>query len=259
MKKLIAIFAVFLTSIFVGVSANALFEVNTFIAAGVSFISSFVPMPGGSAFILIYTSPAVAATYQFNMTYLPEFFSWNDAGTPITLFRVETQEDGVIADYNAAGLAAANGFMQVGAQAANQVSIRIADGHLENKNVTITLTTAAAAAIGFHCCGDNMGTVPYLWTNAAILALNPTEFSKFTALFIPALVAATSRVEVDFIDGHRQTFTVQDLLMLSSFYQQVAGVIINNQQSYIKRATVYSVAAVASYVLSVKIPSIASA
>jgi hypothetical protein len=204
--------------------------------------------------MLLYTSPAVAATYQFNLTYLPEFFTWNDAGTPITLFRVETQEDGVLHDYNAAAIAAANGYMMVGAQAANQVTLRIGDGHISGKNTTITLTTAAAAAIAFFGWSDNVGSIPYIFKNAAILALNPTDFKKFVAVFIPALVAATSRVTVEFADGHKQILSVADLLSMSTFYQQVPGVIINNVASYIHKATVESVAAVASYVLSVKIP-----
>jgi hypothetical protein len=93
-----------------------------------------------------------------------------------------------------------------------------------------------------------------MFKNAAILALNPTEFSKFTALFIPALVAATSRVEVEFKDGHKQTFAVADLLSMSTHYQQVPGVILNNSQGYIHKATVVSVAAVAAYVLDVRLP-----
>ena len=204
--------------------------------------------------MLLYTSPAVAATYQFNLTYLPEFLTWNDAGAPISLLRVETQEDGVLADYNAAGIAAANGYMMVGAQAANQVTLRLADGHIEKKNVTITLTTAAAAAIAFFGSSDNVGVVPFLWKNAAILALNPTDFAKFTAVFIPALVAATSRVTVEYKDGHKQILAVADLLSMSSHYQEVAGIIINNISGYIHKATVESVAAVASYVLSIKLP-----
>lgn len=204
--------------------------------------------------MLLYTSPAVAATYQFNLTYLPEFLTWNDAGAPISLLRVETQEDGVLADYNAAGIAAANGYMMIGAQAANQVTLRLADGHIEKKNVTITLTTAAAAAIAFFGSSDNVGVVPFLWKNAAILALNPTDFAKFTAVFIPALVAATSRVTVEYKDGHKQILAVADLLSMSSHYQQVAGIIINNISGYIHKATVESVAAVASYVLSIKLP-----
>lgn len=204
--------------------------------------------------MLLYTSAAVAATYQFNLTFLPEFLTWNDAAAPITLLRVETQEDGVLADYNAAAIAAVNGYRKVGAQAANQQTIRIADGHIPNKNVTVTLTTAAAAAIAFYGHSDNIGMVPFLFKNAAILALNPTEFTKFTALFIPALVAATSRVTVEFKDGHKQIFAVADLITLSSNRQEVQAVVVDNMDQYIHKATVESVAAVAAYVLSVKLP-----
>jgi hypothetical protein len=256
MKKLIAFLSLILVSILSGVTFGAVLDVNPLIPGIISFVGSFIPMPAGSMYILIFTSPAVAATYQFNMTYLPEFFTWNDAAAPITLFRVETVEDGVISDYNAAGIGAASGFMMVGAEAANQHTLRIADGHITGKNVTITLTTAAAAAIAFFCHSDNIGSLPYYWKNAAILPLNPTEFSKFTALFIPALVAATSRIEVDFTDTHRQTFAVADLISMSTLYQQVPGVILNNIQSYIHKATVVSVAAVAAYTLSVKMPKV---
>jgi hypothetical protein len=204
--------------------------------------------------MLLYTSPAVAATYQFNLTFIPEFLTWNDAGAPITLMRVETQEDGVLADYNAAAIAGANGFRMVGARAANQQSVRLADGHIPNKNVTVTVTIAAAAAIEFYGYSDNVGMVPFLFKNAAILALNPTEFTKFTALFIPALVAATSRVTIEFKDGHKQIMAVADLLSLSSYHQEVQSVVVDNMDQYIHKATVESVAAVAAYVLSVKLP-----
>lgn len=254
MKKLIILLSLILTSIVVGVGFGSVLNVNPLIPAAFCLVGSFIPLPAGSLYGIVYTSPAVAATYQFNMTYIPEFFTWNDAGAPITLFRVETQEDGVLHDYNAAAIAAANGFMMPGGQAANQVTLHIADGHIDGKNTTITLTIAAAAAIAFFEHSDNVGTIAYTFKNAAILALNPTEFMKFTALFIPALVAATSRVEVEFKDGHRQTMAVADLLSMSSHYQQVPGVILNNIQGYIHKAVVNSVAAVAAYVLSFNLP-----
>lgn len=203
--------------------------------------------------MLLYTSPAVAGTYQFNLTYLPEFLTWNDAGAPITLLRVETQEDGVLANYNAAAIAAINGFMLLGTQAANQVFLRIADGHISNRNATITVTTAAAAAISFFGGSDNIGALPWEMKNAAILALNPTEFQNFTAIFVPTL-AAGDRVTVEFADGHKQVMAPADLRALSSFFNQVAGIIINNVQSYIHKVIIEAAAATPAYVLSVKLP-----
>jgi hypothetical protein len=204
--------------------------------------------------MLLYTSAAAAATYQFNLTFLPEFFTWNDAGTPVTLFRIETQEYGVLQDYNAAAIAAINGYMKVGAQAANQVQIRCADGHIEGLNVTVTVTTAAAAAIAFFGSSDNLGTIPFMLKNAAILALNPTTFEKFTAIWAPTMAAATDRCEVVFLDGHRQIFAVADLIAIASMYQQVQAIVLNNVTSYIKSATFVCAAATPAYVLSAYLP-----
>jgi len=55
--------------------------------------------------MITFTAPGgVATPFTFNMTYLPEFLSWNDGGNALTSLRVETQEDGVLHDWNALGL-----------------------------------------------------------------------------------------------------------------------------------------------------------
>jgi len=137
--------------------------------------------------MLIFTAPGgVATPFSFNMTYLPEFLHYNPAAAPLTSLRVETQEDGVLDDWTAAGIAAQNAFMFVGAVTANDVILRLADGELRPKNVTISGVTSAAGAINFYVASDNKGTAAFKSSNAAILALNPTTFEKFTALFIPA-------------------------------------------------------------------------
>jgi hypothetical protein len=199
--------------------------------------------------MLLFTTPAVAGTYQYNLTFIPELFTWNDAGNAITLLRVETQEDGVLTDLNAAAMAAINGYMKPGAAAANQFQFRLADGHISNKNVTVTVTTVAAAAIAFFGSSDNIGMNPYQYKNAAILALNPTIFEKFTAIFVPAM-AAGDRVEVEFLDGHKQTFAAADLTAISSMFQQVQQIMINNVLSYIKSAKFECAAATPAYILS---------
>jgi len=204
--------------------------------------------------MIIFTAPGGAGTpFAFNTTFLPEFISWNDAGSPLTSFRVETQEDGVLHDWTAAGIAAMNGFMKVGAQAANEVLLRLGDGEIRPKNVTISGVTSAAGAIAFSVCSDNVGISAYKSSNAAILAANPTVFEKFTALFVPAAVTATDRFEVEFSDGHKQNFDIVDLQRLSSMYQQVQGTIVNNINGYIKKVTVTCAAAHPAYILSVYI------
>jgi len=201
--------------------------------------------------MIVFTAPGgVATPFTFNMTYLPEFLSWNDGGNPLTSLRVETQEDGVLHDWTAAGIAAMNGFMKVGAQAANEVMVMLADGEIRPKNVTVSGVTSAAGAINFCVSSDNTGIVPFKSSNAAILAANPTVFENFFALFVPAAVTATDRFEVTFKDGHKQNFDILDLQRLSSKYQQVQGTIVNNISGYIKKVEVTCAAAHPAYILS---------
>lgn len=202
--------------------------------------------------LLIFTAPGgIGTAFTFNMTYLPEFLTFNHGGNQLTSLRVETQEDGVLHDWTTAGLNAMNGFMKVGAMTANDCSYRLANGELRPKNVTISGVTSAAGAIGFYVASDNPGTVAFKSSNAAILALNPTMFEKFTALFIPTLATATDYAEITYDNGHVQRWEMEDLRRLSSQYQQVEGIIINNVDGYIKKAIVRCAAATPCYILSV--------
>jgi hypothetical protein len=202
---------------------------------------------------LVFTAPGGAATaFTFNLTYLPEFLTYT-AGTQLTSLRIETQEDGVLHDWTQAGLNAMTNFMKVGASAANTHVFRLGDGELRPKNVTISGVTAAAGAVPFFANSDNPGAVPFKSSNANVLALNPTLFEKFTAVFLPTMATATDYAEITFDNGHTQRYEMEELRNLSRFYQQVEGIIINNVNGYIKKAVVRCAAATPAYILSVKL------
>jgi len=204
--------------------------------------------------MLIFTAPGgVATPFSFNMTYLPEFLHYNPAANPLTSLRVETQEDGVLHDWTAAGIAAMNGFMYVGTPTANDVILRLGDGELRPKNVTISGVTAAAGAINFYVHSDNKGLAAYKSSNAAILALNPTTFEKFTAIFVPAMATLTDYAEITYDDGHQQRWEMQDLRVQSTKYQQTPVICINNVDWRIKKAVIRCAAATPAYILSVYI------
>jgi hypothetical protein len=67
------------------------------------------------------------------------------------------------------------------------------------------------------------------------------------------MATATDYAEITFDDGHTNRFEMEDLRSLSSNYQQVEGIIINNINGNIVSATVRTAAATPAYVLSVKI------
>jgi hypothetical protein len=208
--------------------------------------------------LLIFTAPGgVATPFAFNMTYLPEFLTYNHGGNQLTSLRVETQEDGVLHDWTAAGLNAMTGFMKVGAVTANDINLRLADGEIRPKNVTVSGVTSAAGAIGIYVASDNQGVVAFKSSNAAILALNPTMFEKFTALFIPTLATLTDYAEITYQDGHVQRWELEDIRRATSAFQQVEGVIINNVNGYIKKAIVRCAAATPCYIMSVDLKNVA--
>lgn len=202
--------------------------------------------------MLIFTAPGgVGTAFAFNMTYVPEFLSYNHGGNQLTALRVETQEDGVLHDWTAAGLNAMNGFMKVGAMTANDTNLRLADGELRPKNVTISGVTSAVGAVAFYVASDNKGVSAFKSSNAAILALNPTLFEKFTAVFLPTMATATDYAEITYDDGHVQRWEMEDLRRASSTYQQVEGIIINNIDGRIKKAIVRCAAATPAYIFSI--------
>jgi hypothetical protein len=220
----------------------------------VILVQSIFPHNAGLVYgILVFTAPGgIATPFAFNMNYLPQFLTFNNV-VPLTTLRIETQEDGVLHDWTAAGIAAVNGYMVLGAQAANIVTLRVANGHLKNKNVTISGVTSAAGAIGFFVCSDNLGSYAFKTNNAAILALNPTRFENFTAVFAPTMAAVTDRCEVVYNNGHQEIYNINDLAAMTSMFQEVPAIMVNNINAYIKSATFTCAAATPAYVFSVKI------
>lgn len=204
--------------------------------------------------ILIFTAPGgIATAFTFNMNYLPEKIIINDGGNPLTSLRIETQEDGVLHDWTAASIAAMNGYMNVGALAANTNKLPVSTGHLTNKQVTISGVTSAAGAVPIFVNSDNTGIAPFTTSLSNILAGNDTEFMKFSALFLPNLVTANDRVQIFYKEGHVQILDPQELTAESVMYQEAGGIIVNNLAGNIKRVIVTSAAGGLAYVLRVKV------
>lgn len=255
MKKIISLLSVSLVVIFIGLAISVGFDISRASGLTVSAIgaglTSLLPLPAGSLCSLLFTAPGgIATPFNFNVIGLPQFLTFNNV-VPLTSLRVETQEDGVLHDWVAASIAACNGFMVLGAQAANIVQMRLANGFLKGRNVTISGVTSAAGAIGFFGYSDTVGSAPFKTTNAAILALNPTTFYNFTAIWTPTMAAVTDTCQVEYIKGHRQVYNINDLAAASSLYQEVPAIMLNNINAYIHSATYQCAAATAAYVLSV--------
>jgi hypothetical protein len=257
MKPFKILFSLIVAVIFAFIGGNITsmaIGVNPYIASGVFFVGSLIPTPKGIAAFNIFTAPGgVATAFSFQLNYLPEHLTFTNV-VPLTSLKVETTEDGVLHDWTAAGLVATANFMVRGVVPASTVQFRLSDGELRPKNVTISGVTSAAGAVPFFISSDRIGSMCLQTKNAAILANNPTTFTRFTALFLPTMATVTDRAEITYNSGLTYTYNMEDLLRLSSNFQNVAGVIINNYTSYIQKVVVTCAAATPAYVMSVKIP-----
>lgn len=197
-----------------------------------------------------YTAAGGAATaFSFQLTFLPEFLIFNPSTNQLTSLKVEDQGDGVILDLDTTGLNAMKNFLFSGTKA-NAVCLLLADGVKLGRNITVSGVTSAAGAVDFYTSGDKRGVSTIKSLKAAILANNPTLFTKFTALFLPSL-AAGDKVYIDYIDGHSQIFERDELEQISGHIQNVVGYLVNNLQSYINKVTVIAASQQTAYVMTV--------
>jgi hypothetical protein len=230
-------------------------NVHPVIVGSLFFVGSLIPTPKGIASFMIFSAPGgVATPFSFPLNYLPEHLSWNNS-VALTSLKIETTEDGVLHDWTSAGITAMANFEQNGPPAvAGVVNMRLTDGEIRPKNVTLSGVTSAAGVIPFFISSDRIGKKCLKSKNSQVLANNPTRYDKFTALFIPTMATATDRVEITFKSGLKYTYAMEDLKYLSSFFQYQTGIIINNRTSYIDNVVITCAANTPVYVLNVVIP-----
>ena len=205
--------------------------------------------------MIAFTTPAAAGTYQFNLNYIPQFIIYDHAAAPLTNLRVEEQNLGVILDLPLAGIAQVYTYQRLGVAASTVRRFRLANGQMNNKNVTVTIVQPGAVAMAFMVCSDCRGDTAFKYNTVALLAGQPTEFSNFTAVFAPGLAAGDTAF-VEYRNGHSQLYSPAELLELASSFQTsgaATNFIINNINAYIKRAILTEAIAGAAYVMSVNL------
>ena len=257
LKKLSFILGIAIMAIFSGVLLSTCVGISPVAGIAISIIGStalqFIPNIPGVSYILLFTAPGGAATpFSFVTKGLPQFLTWNDV-VALTSLKVETQEDGVLHDWVTASLTVENGYRTPGVLPTNVKLMRLGNGFLKDRNVTISGVTSGAGTVGFYGMSDNLGTYAFKSTNAKILALQPTTFQNFTAIWVPTMAATTDRAEIVYSKGHRQTYNINDLTALSALYQENTQIMVDNGNAYIDTATFTCVADSPAYILSIKV------
>jgi hypothetical protein len=136
-----------------------------------------------------------------------------DIGTANALSGIQIEVDGVPFVNIKGNATLANAFAKWGNSTINGTGViglayHVATGKI-NRNTTIRLTNSGVTTPAVRVFSDNQNGVPFI---AAQKGINPNsfeDFSKFSALIID-VPANINNIEVNFLDGHRETWTVQD-------------------------------------------------
>jgi len=138
------------------------------------------------------------------------------------------------------------------------VAFKIATGRI-NKNTTYRLTNDGATTPAIRVMSDSGNGVPIIAATKGIVAGGSESFRKFAALFID-LPANVSSLEMEFADGEKQTWQVEDADARFSLSNQSeangrlgTATVIDNSDGNIKSVRVNATTAVT--VLVAKIPN----
>jgi hypothetical protein len=106
-----------------------------------------------------------------------------------------------------------NAFAKWGNETINGTGVvglvfHVATGKI-NRNTTIRLTNSGVTTPAIRVFSDNQSGVPFIAAVKGINANSFEDFSRFSALIIDT-PANVNNIEVNFTDGHRETWTVQD-------------------------------------------------
>lgn len=136
----------------------------------------------------LWGSIPASSSASFNITYVPQFMTFTVTSAP-TSFLINIQGDGVIFNLDATGIAAMRNIRQVGV-VTNTYVFQLANGLINGKNGTVTITNAAAAQLDIYAYSKDIGNfyMTYLIQNA--LANSGINLRKFAYAAFPSAAAA---------------------------------------------------------------------
>jgi hypothetical protein len=165
------------------------------------------PVPGVSM-ALLWGSIAASATASFNITYVPQFIGFTITSAP-TSFVINVQGDGTIFNLNANGITSMSNIRQVGV-GTNVYVFQLADGLINGKNGTVSITNAAAAQLDIYAWSKDPGSFYLTYYAQRALQNSGIQLKKFAYAGFPS-AAATDNFTVQYQNQITQVSNRLDL------------------------------------------------
>lgn len=172
----------------------------------------------GAVHAILWGSVAASVAGSFNITYVPQFIGFTVTSAP-TAFTINVQGDGVTFNLDATGATNMNGIRYLGI-VSNQYVFQIADGLINGKNGTVTITNAAAAQLDIYAWSKQPGSFYYTYLTQNALLNSGVVIDNFAYLALPS-IAATDSVTIEYNTGVTQISTRPDLAYAIGYKQNI--------------------------------------
>lgn len=204
-------------------------------------------------------------TVLSGLSSAPQSIVIGDVDTANALSGIQIEIDGTPFVNIKGSATLCNAFAKWGNETINGTGVvglvfHVATGKI-NRNTTIRLTNSGVTTPAIRVFSDNQSGVPFIAAVKGINANSFEDFSRFSALIIDT-PANVNNIEVNFNDGHRETWTVQDADAYFAITNQAEAdgrlggcTIIDNTSQNITSVRVNATTAIS--VLIVKLPDAA--
>lgn len=166
----------------------------------------------------LWGSVAASVAGSFNITYVPQFIGFSITSAP-TSFQINVQGDGIIFNLDATGITNMNGIRYLGI-VANQYVFQIADGLINGKNGSVTITNAAAAQLDIYQWNKQPGSFYYTYLTQQALASSGVVVKDFAYLTMPS-IAAADQLTIEYSTGITQVSNRNDIAFALGYKQNI--------------------------------------
>lgn len=172
--------------------------------------------PGPMMFAVVWGSVGASTTGTFSFNFVPQFLEIIAATSP-SLIQVNVNGDGMIFNLDTNGLSSMThiGAMQ---RQTNSFLYQLADGLLNNKNGTVTVTTGASAVTLRVWSPIKRGTLYCTFNPAQALANQAYNLNTFSYASFPS-AATTDSYQLSYNDGSLDNVTREELNVYLGYYQ----------------------------------------
>lgn len=184
------------------------------IAAVVYYAPSCAP---GLMLGLIWGTIPASSTASFNINFVPQFIEFIATTVP-TSFQINVNGDGMIFNLDGAGL---NAMTHIRAQQrqTNSYLFQLADGLLNNKNGSVTITNAQASPLNIRfICPMKTGTFYLTYNPASALAPQGYNLQQFGYAGFPN-AATTDSFQITYEDGSLDNVSREELNIYLGYTQ----------------------------------------